>query len=72
MTTGRRSTADGCRDAASRPRPMSRGFRKKLLERGLPAEDRYKPRVGRNKRWLLNLFDPDGNRSELMEPKEAP
>jgi hypothetical protein len=51
---------------------MSRGFRKKLLERGLPAEDRYKPRVGRNKRWLLNLFDPDGNRSELMEPKEAP
>jgi lactoylglutathione lyase len=45
---------------------------KKLLERGLPAEDRYKPRVGRNKRWLLNLFDPDGSRTELMEPKDVP
>ncbi|HZS09615.1 MAG TPA: VOC family protein [Blastocatellia bacterium] len=26
------------------------------------------PRVGRNRRWQLNLFDPDGSRSELMEP----
>ncbi|GAC1427344.1 MAG: hypothetical protein NVSMB7_04190 [Chitinophagaceae bacterium] len=26
------------------------------------------PRVGRNKRWQLNLFDPDGTRIELMEP----
>lgn len=41
---------------------------KKLLARGLPAEDRFKPRVGRNQRWLLNLFDPDGSRTELMEP----
>ena len=41
---------------------------KKLLARGLPAEDRFKPRVGRNQRWLLNLFDPDGSRAELMEP----
>jgi len=24
--------------------------------------------VGRNKRWQLNLFDPDGTRTELMEP----
>ena len=26
------------------------------------------PQVGRNKRWQLNLFDPDGSRAELMEP----
>lgn len=26
------------------------------------------PRVGRNNRWQLNLFDPDGSRAELMEP----
>ena len=26
------------------------------------------PRVGRNNRWQLNLFDPDGTRIELMEP----
>jgi catechol 2,3-dioxygenase-like lactoylglutathione lyase family enzyme len=26
------------------------------------------PRVGRNKRWQLNLYDPDGSRMELMEP----
>ena len=44
---------------------------KKLLAHGLPAEDRFKPRVGRNQRWLLNLFDPDGSRAELMEPGPA-
>lgn len=26
------------------------------------------PTVGRNGRWQLNLFDPDGTRTELMEP----
>jgi lactoylglutathione lyase len=26
------------------------------------------PNVGRNGRWQLNLFDPDGTRTELMEP----
>jgi lactoylglutathione lyase len=26
------------------------------------------PRVGRNKRWQLNLYDSDGSRTELMEP----
>jgi hypothetical protein len=26
------------------------------------------PQVGRNKRWQLNLYDPDGSRAELMEP----
>jgi lactoylglutathione lyase len=34
---------------------------------GDPASIRS-PQVGRNRRWQLNLFDPDGSRAELMEP----
>jgi lactoylglutathione lyase len=34
---------------------------------GDPASVRT-PQVGRNRRWQLNLFDPDGSRAELMEP----
>jgi catechol 2,3-dioxygenase-like lactoylglutathione lyase family enzyme len=26
------------------------------------------PRIGRNQKWQLNLYDPDGTRVELMEP----
>jgi lactoylglutathione lyase len=26
------------------------------------------PKIGRNRKWQLNLFDPDGSRVELMEP----
>jgi lactoylglutathione lyase len=26
------------------------------------------PQIGRNQRWQLNLYDPDGSRAELMEP----
>jgi hypothetical protein len=29
---------------------------------------RANPQIGRNNRWQLNLFDPDGTRVELMEP----
>jgi lactoylglutathione lyase len=39
--------------------------------RRTPAAAREKlavPNVGRNGRWQLNLFDPDGTRTELMEP----
>jgi catechol 2,3-dioxygenase-like lactoylglutathione lyase family enzyme len=35
---------------------------------GLPAATVRAPNVGRNNRWQLNLFDPDGSRAELMEP----
>jgi hypothetical protein len=56
------------RDHGHRKVPDIQAAYKKLLARGLPAEDRFKPRVGRNQRWLLNLFDPDGSRTELMEP----
>lgn len=44
---------------------------KTARERGVPGEQRYQPRVGRNKRWQLNLYDPDGSRAELMEPGPA-
>jgi len=43
----------------------------KLRRRGLPDEPRYQPRIGRNGRRLANLFDPDGSRTELMEPNPA-
>ena len=29
---------------------------------------RANPQIGRNNRWQLNLYDPDGTRVELMEP----
>jgi hypothetical protein len=28
--------------------------------------------IGRNRKWQLNLFDPDGTRAELMEPRTQP
>jgi catechol 2,3-dioxygenase-like lactoylglutathione lyase family enzyme len=36
-----------------------------------PAADRGKlapPQIGRNNKWQINLYDPDGTRVELMEP----
>lgn len=39
----------------------------KLLANGLPDLDRYKPMFGRSDRWLINVHDQDGTRSELME-----
>jgi lactoylglutathione lyase len=29
---------------------------------------RSTPQIGRNNRWQLNVFDPDGTRIEFMEP----
>lgn len=42
-----------------------------LKRRGIPGEERHRPRIGRNKRWLLNTWDPDGTRVEFMEPRLA-
>lgn len=42
-----------------------------MLSNTLPDLERYKPRVGRSNRWLFNVHDLDGTRSELMESKEA-
>lgn len=41
--------------------------REEVVKRGAPQNTQA--RVGRNRRWQLNLFDPDGTRTELMEPK---
>lgn len=38
------------------------------VERGVPDAERFRPRVGRIRKWLFNLFDADGTRTELMEP----
>lgn len=37
-----------------------------VLSRGLHPRA---PQIGRDGKWQLNLFDPDGTRIELMEPK---
>jgi lactoylglutathione lyase len=40
-----------------------------VLARSAPGSVTQKPSLGRNRKWLLNLFDPDGSRTELMEPR---
>ena len=42
-----------------------------MLFNGLPDLERYKPMIGRSKRWLCNVHDLDGTRVELMESKEV-
>ena len=39
---------------------------KEVVSRGYKAEQ---PKVGRDGKWQLNLYDPDYTRAELMEPK---
>jgi catechol 2,3-dioxygenase-like lactoylglutathione lyase family enzyme len=40
---------------------------KSLLSRGI--KPREEPKIGRDGKWQLNLYDPDLTRAELMEPK---
>jgi len=44
---------------------VAEGYRT-VVERGLRPE---KPQIGRDGKWQLNLYDPNGTRVELMEPK---
>jgi hypothetical protein len=44
---------------------VEKGYRT-LLARGMKIEE---PKIGRDGKWQLNLYDPDFTRSELMEPK---
>ena len=46
--------------------------RKVALERGHFDAQKLSPHVGHNRKWQLNLFDPDGTRTELMEPNTQP
>jgi catechol 2,3-dioxygenase-like lactoylglutathione lyase family enzyme len=39
---------------------------KEVVDRGYKAEP---PKIGRDGKWQLNLYDPDYTRAELMEPK---
>jgi lactoylglutathione lyase len=39
---------------------------KRVVGRGYKAEQ---PKIGRDGKWQLNLYDPDSTRAELMEPK---
>jgi len=39
---------------------------KTIVARGYKAEQ---PKIGRDGKWQLNLYDPNGTRAELMEPK---
>lgn len=42
-----------------------------MLFNALPDLERYEPRIGRNGRWLFNVHDLDGTRSEIMENRKA-
>ncbi|MCC6589487.1 MAG: VOC family protein [Bryobacterales bacterium] len=46
--------------------PAIQAARKEVMARGVKDAQ---ARIGRNRRRQLNLFDPDGTRTELMEPK---
>jgi hypothetical protein len=39
-----------------------------VQQRGGYDDLRVRAHVGNNRHWLLHIFDPDGSRSELMEP----
>lgn len=42
------------------------------VSRGVPESDKkFQPKIGRNGKWQFNLFDPDGSRTEMMEPNKA-
>ncbi len=41
-------------------------------QRGHYDDKRVAPHIGNNRHWLMNIFDPDGTRTELMEPNLQP
>jgi catechol 2,3-dioxygenase-like lactoylglutathione lyase family enzyme len=45
---------------------------KTLQQRGHYDDKRVAPHIGNNRHWLMNIFDPDGTRTELMEPTLQP
>ncbi len=47
--------------------PSTADGHKTLVERGLKTDQ--EPKIGRDGKWQLNLYDPNLTRSELMEPK---
>jgi lactoylglutathione lyase len=51
--------------------PEVQPAREKLVSQGLKEEERNILRVGRNRHRLFNTFDPNGTRTEWMEPRET-
>jgi lactoylglutathione lyase len=51
--------------------PDTRAAITELAARGYTGAEKLEARVGRNGRRQVNLYDPDGTRVELMEPKPA-
>jgi catechol 2,3-dioxygenase-like lactoylglutathione lyase family enzyme len=43
-----------------------------LQTRGHFSDARVAPHIGHNRHWLMNIFDPDGTRTEPMEPTLQP
>jgi catechol 2,3-dioxygenase-like lactoylglutathione lyase family enzyme len=46
--------------------PSVKDSYQEILKRGM--KDAEAPKIGRDGKWQLNLYDPDGTRAELMEP----
>ena len=54
--------------------PNMKAADQELLDANLPLPVNEQPQIGRDGKWQLNLYDPDGTRIELMEftPVEKP
>lgn len=50
--------------------PEIRAAQREVLQRA-PGTALKEPRFGLDQRWQFNLFDPDGTRVELMQPRAA-
>jgi hypothetical protein len=42
-------------------------YKKLVAEKRMPAQADKEPKVGKDGKYQLNLYDPDGIRTELME-----
>jgi hypothetical protein len=47
--------------------PNVRAAHDRLVERVAPMKEQ--PKIGRDGKWQLNLYDPNLTRAELMEPE---
>jgi lactoylglutathione lyase len=52
--------------------PDIQAAKRLVQERGKFSDKRVAPHIGHNRHWLLNIFDPDGTRTEIMEPTLQP
>jgi lactoylglutathione lyase len=50
--------------------PDVKVVRQLSIDRGLPPDRMSEPRFGLDERWQFNIFDPDGTRVEVMQPRD--